>query len=60
MSAMLEKSRWYNTLKGKRDIGNRSALLTRYGVLSIFYYGFTSSRSNFRMQSISSLFRVTG
>ncbi|WP_158001065.1 MULTISPECIES: hypothetical protein [unclassified Pseudoalteromonas] len=47
MSAMLEKYRWYNTLKGKRDIGNRSALLTRYGVLSIFYYGFTSSRLNF-------------
>lgn len=52
MSAMLEKYRWYNTLKGKRDIGNRSALLTRHGVLSIFYYGFTSSRSNFRMHNI--------
>lgn len=52
MSIVLEKYRWYDTLKGKRDIRNRSALLTRYGVLSIFHYGFSNCRSNIRMHNI--------
>jgi outer membrane protein assembly factor BamB len=49
---MIEKYRWYNTLKGKRDIGNHSALVTRHGVLSIFFYGFSNSRTNLRMHNV--------
>ncbi len=49
---MIEKYRWYNTLKGKRDVGNRSALLTRHGVLSVFFYGFSNCRTNLRMHNV--------
>ena len=52
MASTLQKYRWYNDLKGKRDLGNRSPLLTSQGVLSIFYYGFSNSRSNMRMHDV--------
>ena len=54
MSIKKVKALWDFSVKGKRDIGSRPALLTPQGVISVFTYGFENSGSVFQLHDLAS------